>query len=159
MAALSKAKSVLSAINTPTNVKIEDHTLENSNNSSHSPTNHQRPSSRHTARNNQNNQNLIIEDFFNSSATASKINLTENSFRPISSRRKITNYNSMNGGDDVNLDYMELSSNIAAASLLPNRPKSEKSFRSSSFVLNNNSSNKRSLIGGETIISSIISNS
>ena len=158
MAALSKAKTVLSAINTPTNVKIQDLTLDNSNNNSHSPTNHQRPSSRHTARNNQNNQNLIIEDFFNSSATASKMNLTENSFRPISSRRKITNYNSMNGGDDVNLDYMELSSNIAAASLLPNRPKSEKSFRSSSFVLNN-SSNKRSLIGGETIISSITSNS
>jgi hypothetical protein len=155
LAALSKAKTVLSAINTPTNVKIEDLTLDNSNNNSHSPTNHQRPTSRHTARN---NQNLIIEDFLNSSATASKINLTENSFRPISSRRIKANYNSMNGGDDLNLDYMELSSNIAAASLLPNRPKSEKSFRSSSFVLNG-SSNKRSLIGGETIISSITSNS
>jgi hypothetical protein len=163
LAALSKAKTVLSAINTPSSVKIEDLTLENpnNNNTTTTNTNHERPSSRLTARSNQIKSHLIIEDFLNSSATASKLNLSENTFRPTSSRRKLSNFNNINVSNDNTLEYMELNSistNMGSASLLPSRPKSEKTFRSSSFVLGNNS-NKRPLIGGETIISSITSNS
>ncbi len=160
LAALSKAKTVLSAINTPSNVKIEDLTLENPNSTATS-TNHERPSSKLTARSSQIKSHLIIEDFLNSSATASKLNLSENTFRPMSSRRKLSNFNNVNVSNDTTLEYMELNSistNMASASLLPNRPKSEKTFRSTSFVLSNNS-NKRPLIGGETIVSSITSNS
>ena len=133
------------------------------NSSTNNPiTNHDRPSSRLTARNNQNKPNLIIEELLNSSTTTSKMNLNDNSFRPISSRRKLSNFSHMNGnGNEASFEFMEINnitSNMTSTSLLPSRPKSEKSFRSSSFVLNN-TNNKRSLIGGETIISSITSNS
>ena len=153
LATLSKAKSVLSAINTPTAVKIEELSLENNSNNN---TNRDRTSSRLTT-NTQHKINLI-DEMLSGSLTTSKMNLNENNtFRmPSSSRRKLSNA--------INLDYDELNSvsvNMASASLLPNRPKSEKIFRSASFILNNNSNsnNKRTIIGGETVISSITSNS
>ena len=140
LATLSKAKSILSSVNTPVNPTIhiqqDDLDAQSSRFSMHT-------------------QDIL----YAGSANVSKITLNDNSSglpqRISSSKSRKFSTNDTHHSNSVEfVEINNLNLNVSSNSLLPSRPKSEKSFHSTSFMLNT----KRPHVN-DTLISSITSNS
>ena len=132
---MSKAKSILSTTISTTPVQIKND-LENGSSGRFS---------------------VNTQDVLYGSANASKINLNDNSMRLASSKSK--RFSASNDINNTSVEFVEINNlnlNMSTNSppVISNRPKSEKSFHSTSFILNS----KRSHVN-DNIKSSIVTNS